>query len=126
MEMDPSQRDGIFTKAEEVGRLLSQTAEYAYLKAAHREIGEDREATEMLNRMRELQERLLDLMDRGEEPPEDLRKELGGLSEEVQGSARYQALISAQTNFDKLMDRVNQAIGRGIRAGEESRIILPS
>lgn len=126
MEMDPNQREGIFTKAEDVGRLLSQTAEYAYLKAAHREIGDDREATEMMNRMRELQEKLLELLDRGEEPPEELRQELGGLSEEVQGSTRYQALISAQANFDKLMDRVNQAIGRGIRAGEESRIILSS
>ncbi len=124
--MDPSERDRIFEQATEVGRLVSQLAEYAYLKAAHREIGADREATEMLNKMREIQEGLLGYIDRGEEPPEDLRNELSELSEQVQQSSRYQSLISAQANFDKLMDRVQLAIGRGIKEGEQSRIILPT
>ncbi len=38
---------------------------------------------------------------------------------------RYQSLISAQANFDKLMDKVNQSIGSGVKEGEQSRIILP-
>ncbi len=124
--MDTNERDKIFEKAAEVGRFVSQTAEYMYLKAAHREIGDDRDATEMLNRMRGLQEQLLGFVDRGEEPPEDLRDQLSELSQEVQQSSKYQGLISAQANFDKLMDRVHQSIGRGIKKGEESRIVLPT
>ncbi|MFQ5889041.1 MAG: YlbF family regulator [Gemmatimonadota bacterium] len=126
MVIDPTDRERIFEKASEVGRLLSQTPEYAYLKAAHREIGSDREATEMLNRMRDLQERILGALDRGEEPARELRDELADLSEKVQRSVRYQSLISAQANFDKLMDKVHEAIGKGIKTGEESRIILPT
>lgn len=126
MNRDPNDRERIFEKAREVGRLLSQTPEYAYLKAAHREIGDDREATSTLNRMREVQESILQAIDRGEEPSEELKQELAELTEKVQQSARYQSLISAQMNFDRLMDRVNEAIGKGIRAGEESRIILPT
>ena len=42
-------RDRIFEKAEELGRVISRTPEYSYLQAAHRDIGDDREATEMLN-----------------------------------------------------------------------------
>ena len=80
----------------------------------------------MLNEMRELQERMLAALERGEEPAEEARERLAELSEEVQRSQRYQSLISAQSNFDKLMDKVNQAIGKGIREGEQSRIILPS
>ena len=126
MTIDPNDRERILEKAKEVGRLLSQTAEYAYLKAAHREIGDDREATETLTRVREVQETMLEAMDRGVEPPAELKRELAELSEKVQRSVRYQSLVSAQMNFDRLMDRVHEAIGKGIRAGEESRIILPT
>ncbi len=119
-------RERIFERAQELGRLLSQTPEYAYLQAAHRDIGDDREATETLNRLRQLQESLLEQVGRGEEPSEELEREFTELQEQIQTSARYQALISAQANFDKLMDRVHRSIGEGIRKGEESRIILPS
>ncbi len=119
-------REKIFEKAGEVGRLIWQAPEYKYLRAAHREIEQDSEATAKLEQMRELQEQILRHLDREEEPPEDLRQQLGQLSQEMQGSVRYQSLISAQANFDKLMEKVNQAIGKGIRAGEESKIILPS
>lgn len=120
------ERERIFEKAEEVGRLISQVAEYAYLQTAHREIGDDREATEMLSELREMQEKLLETVGRGEKPAEEDEQAFTDLQERIQTSARYQALIAAQANFDKLMERVNRAIGEGIRKGEESRIILPS
>lgn len=119
-------RDLMFDKAEDLGRRISQTPEYGYLQAAHREIGDDREATETLNRLRQLQDELLAYVGREEEPSEDLEKEYAEIQERIQGSTRYQALISAQANFDKLMERVHRAIGRGIKKGEESRIIIPS
>jgi len=119
-------RERIFEKAEELGRVISQIPEFAYLQAAHRDIGEDRDATEMLNKLRALQETLLEAVGRGEEPSADEEQEFSELQEKVQTSTRYQALISAQANFDKLMERVHQKIGEGIRKGEESRIIIPS
>jgi len=119
-------RDRIFEKAEELGRLLSQPAEYAYFSAANRDLADDREATETLNRVREVHERLLAHVSRGEEPPADLQQEYTDLQEKVQTSARYQSLIASQINFDKLMDKVHQAIGQGIKKGQESRIIIPS
>jgi cell fate (sporulation/competence/biofilm development) regulator YlbF (YheA/YmcA/DUF963 family) len=97
-----------------------------YLKAAHEQIGADPEASEKLGQVRKLQEELLDCLERGEEPPAEMREQLAALNEEVQASSRYQSLIAAQTNFDKLMEKVNQAIGKGIKAGQQSRIILSS
>ena len=123
--MEPNERDRIFEKAGEVGRLLAQTPEFRYLRAAHREIEEDRESNEMLNQMRQLQEKIVDYFNRDEEPPHELETELADLTERMQASARYQSLIASQANFDKVMDRVNQAIGEGIRAGEQSGIIVP-
>lgn len=123
---DMDERQRITEKAEELGRMIAQTPEYAYLTSAHREIGDDREATEGLNKLRELQETLLAAVGRGEEPDAEAEREFGELQEQIQQSSRYQALIASQANFDKLMERVHQAIGTGIRKGEESRIIIPS
>lgn len=124
--MDMSDRDAIFERATDVGRLISQTPEYAYLRSAMRDIDGDEEARARLDAIRALQEKLIGFLEREEEPPEDLREELGRLSEETQTSARYQSLISAQANFDKLMEKVNHSIGEGVKAGEQSRIIIPS
>ncbi len=123
--MEVNERERIFDKAGEVGRLLAATPEFKYLKAAHREIADDREATDMLTRMRELQEKIVGHFNRDEDPPQELEDELATLTEQMQVSPRYQSLIVSQANFDKLMDRVNQAIGEGIRAGEQSGIIVP-
>lgn len=119
-------RELIFEKAEDLGRVISQMPEYAYLQAAHREIGDDREATETLNRLREIQESLLGAIQRGEQPSPEQEEEYAKLQELIQQSTRYQALISAQSNFDKLMEKIHHSIGKGIKKGEESRIIIPS
>jgi cell fate (sporulation/competence/biofilm development) regulator YlbF (YheA/YmcA/DUF963 family) len=122
--MEATNRDRIFERATEVGRLVSQTAEFRYLKAAHEEISSDKDATGQIDDMRKLQTEIMGFLEKGEEPPEDLRLQLESLSEDMQTSTRYQALISAQANFDKLMEKVQESIGSGIRAGEESRIVI--
>lgn len=122
---DKSTKERILERAAEVGRLVSQTPEFRRLKQAHQDIGDDREVTGRINEMRQLQTDMLQQMERGEEPPEDSRRKLETLSEELQGSTRYQALIAAQANFDRLMEKVQESIGSGIRAGEESRIVIP-
>ncbi len=124
--MESSERDRIFERAGEVGRLISQTAEYAYLKAAHREIEDDEEARGKLEQIDVLRGELGGFLERDEEAPQELLDKLTRLSEEVQTSAKFQSLISAEANFNKLMDRVQGAIGKGIRAGEESKIIIPT
>lgn len=113
-------------KAEELGRLISQTPEWSYLDAANRDIAEDREATETLGKLRSLQDRMLEHIGQNEEPPEELAVEFQTAQEAVQQSARYQSLISSQANFDKLMHAVQHAIGEGIDKGGKSRIIIPS
>ena len=124
--MDMPDRERIFERATEVGRLISQTPEYAYLRSAMRDIDGDEDARGRLDQIRALQEKLIGFLEREEEPPAALREDLGRLSEEMQSSSRYQSLISAQENFDKLMEKVHRSIAEGVKAGEQSRIILPS
>lgn len=126
LERDKENRQAIMEKARRLGRLVAQTAEYSYLARAQQEISDDREATEALNRLRELQDELVSHVERGEEPPEDLLEERQELAQELQRNSRYQSLVAAQSNFDKLMKKVNQAIGKGMKKGRDSKIILPS
>ena len=120
------ERDRLLEKAREVGRIISQLPEYAYVRAARREMDEDREATETLRRMRDLQEEMMRALAAGESPAEERQREFETLQEQIQVNTRYQALVSSQANFERLMERVDGAIGEGIRKGEESRIILPT
>lgn len=123
---DPDRKSRIMDKAQELGRMLGQTAEYEYLQAANRDIADDRDATELLNRAKELQEEAVSHLEKGEDPPEDVADELEEVRGKIQGSARYQSLVAAQSNFDKLMQKVQRAISEGMKKGEESRIVMPS
>jgi len=118
--------DAIAERAREVGRLISQTEEYRALRRANEKIGEDRDAVTLLNKLQELQEALSDALRRGTEPTREQADEYEKLLGDLQAKSNYQAVVAAQSNFDRLMMRVNEEIGRGIEAGEQSRIILPS
>ncbi len=115
----------MFEKAGELGRLISQMPEYAYLSAARREIGEDKKATALLKEIRELQAKLVEAAGRGEEPDSATEEAFEALQDKIQTNTRYQLLISSQANFDKLMSRVDRAISEGVQKGRESRIIVP-
>jgi len=63
------------------------------------------------------------MIERGEEPPPAMEQELDTLLQGVELNPAYQRAIVAQTNFDKLMMRVNEFISEGIRTGAVSKII---
>lgn len=117
--------DGISERAREIGRLLSQTDEYKAVRRANERLGEDRETITLMNRLAELEEQITSSLRSGREPEAALQDEFASLAEQIQQRSVYQALISAQTNFERMMARINEEIGRGIEAGEQSRIILP-
>lgn len=118
--------EAIQEKAREIGRLLSQTEEYKALKRANERLSDDREVVELLNRLAGLEEELSTSLRSGREPTPEQEKEYETTAEQLQSKSGYQALVAAQSNFDRLMMRINEEIGQGIKAGESSRIILPS
>jgi cell fate (sporulation/competence/biofilm development) regulator YlbF (YheA/YmcA/DUF963 family) len=115
----------IWERAREVGRLVAQSDEYGSFTRANARLTEDREAVARLNRLHELEERFTAAMQRGEAPGEAEQDEYEKIAGEVQVSPSYQAFEVARTNFDRLMMRVNEEIARGVKEGEQSRIILP-
>lgn len=118
--------EGITEKSQELGRLLGQTDEYKALERARKRVEEEREMVELLNELAGMEEAIARALQKGEQPDEETRQAYEEAFSQLQGSSAYQGLVAAQTNFDKLMGRVNEAIGKGISAGAQSRIILPS
>lgn len=112
-------------KARDLGRLIGQTEEYKALDRARKRLAEERETTVLLNRLAELEAGIAKGLEQGEEPSEETAVAYEHAFGELQGSPVYQSLVAAQSNFDKLLARVNDEIGKGMEAGAQSRIILP-
>ena len=116
----------MYEKAKELGNALARTDEYRALRKAIDTADEVRELVELRNRIRELETEIETLMRAGREPDEDITKVYAELTEELQTKPEFQRLISAQTNFEKVMFKVNETVTKGIEEGGDSRIILSS
>lgn len=117
--------EAIQEKAKEIGRLLVQTPEYAALKRANAKLSDDREAVTLLNKLSSLEGELTGELRAGREPSQEKQDEYERTVESLQQQTIYQEVVSAQSNFERLMARINEEIARGIESGEQSRIILP-
>ncbi|HJP61708.1 MAG TPA: YlbF family regulator [Gemmatimonadaceae bacterium] len=113
-------------KAKELGRLIGQSPEYQGLKRSSDALNEDREAVTLLQQMEKLRSEAQQFIQRGENPTEEMEKQLDELLEKIQSQSVYQRAVAAQENFDKLMLRVNQWIMEGMKKGAASPIITLS
>jgi len=111
--------------ARDLGKALARTEEYQTLKRTLSGTADDRELAELRTELEGLEGQIEAALRAGNEPNEELKTGYEGAVERLQVSATYQRLVSAQTNFDKVLLKVNQTIQEGITEGAESRIIMP-
>lgn len=113
----------IHEKAKELGRLIGQSDEYKTLRRARQHLEEVPELGQQLDRLQRVAETLERKAMQGQEPPEEQVNEYESLLSTIQADARYQGLVAAQANFDKLMLKVNEQMVDGMRKGADSPII---
>ena len=118
--------EGMTEKARELGRVIGQTPEFKTLQRARTALSEDREAVALMNRLAELETEIAGALQSGEEPGQQAQQDYEAAFGKLQGSSLYQSLVASQSNFEKLLARVNEEIGKGMEMGAQSRIILPS
>lgn len=116
----------IAERAKDLGRVVGQSDEYKALRRARQQIDEAKELKEKLDDLQGVAERLERTTQEGGDPPPEHVEEYERLLGTIQADSRYQQLVAAQTNFDKLMMRVNEQIVDGMRKGAESSIITLS
>jgi cell fate (sporulation/competence/biofilm development) regulator YlbF (YheA/YmcA/DUF963 family) len=110
-------------KAKDLGRMIGQSAEYQAVKRANDAITGDKSAMSLLQQMEEIRTDAHTMIERGEQPTEEMEQQLNDLLGTVQQNPAYQRLIVAQENFDKTMARVNGWILEGMKKGAASPII---
>ena len=113
-------------KAKDLGRLIGQSDEYGALRRAQERVSEARELREKLEKLRQLADALERTASEGTPPAEPDVAAYDDLLSAIQVDPLYQAVVSAQANFDKLMLKVNDQIMDGIRKGAASPIITLS
>ena len=110
-------------KAREHGRIIGQSTEYQAVKRSNDALNGDREAVTLMRQMDEIRQSAQEMIDRGENPTQEMEEQLDALLMQVQTNAVYQRAAVAQENFDKIMMRVNNWILEGIKKGATSSII---
>jgi cell fate (sporulation/competence/biofilm development) regulator YlbF (YheA/YmcA/DUF963 family) len=118
--------EGMIEKARDLGRLIGQTEEYKAMERARERFAGDKEAVEQVNKLSQMESDISKALQRNEEPDETQREAYEQAFSTLQGNAAYQAMIAAQSNFDRILTKVNEEISRGVELGAQSRIILPS
>ena len=113
-------------KAVDLGRLIGQSEEYKALTHAREAIEGEKELNGKLEQLQKIAEGLEQKVAQGQEPEQSEADEYDRFLGEIQGDAAYQRMVSAQSNFDKLMLRVQDQILEGMRKGAESPIITLS
>ncbi len=112
-------------KAVELGRLIGQTEEFKTVNRARDAIEDVTEIKAQTQRLEALAQRIEQHVREQKEPPKDATEEYEQLLSSIQAHPKYQQLISAQSNFDKIMHVVNEKILEGMKLGVESSIIIP-
>ena len=110
-------------KAQELGRLIGQSTEYKAMRRAEGSLREDPEAQKRLEIISRLTREFDEMIAQGQAPDEAKAKEYESTLREFELSPVGQAYLVARANVDKLMAKVNQAIGTGIERGATSGII---
>lgn len=110
-------------KAKELGRVIGQSPEYQAVKRSSEALNSDREAVTILQQMEKIRLEAQQMVQRGEQPTQEMEQQLDELLTKVQSNSVYQSAISAQENFDKVMYQVNNWIMEGMKKGATSSII---
>lgn len=110
-------------KAEDLGRVLGQTDEYKALRRATEALREDQAVQKVLAEAERLAQEIERAAQQGNEPTKEQVEQYDQALQTVQSNSVYQQMVSAQSNFEKLMARINARIYEGIKKGAASPII---
>jgi cell fate (sporulation/competence/biofilm development) regulator YlbF (YheA/YmcA/DUF963 family) len=116
----------IYDMAKQLGGALARTDEYQALKRASEAAEEDRDLVTLRNRLNSIEAEIEANLRAGQEPSQDQKERYSEAAQELQAMPAFQKVVAAQSNFEKVMHKVNQTVAQGIEEGAQSRIIISS
>jgi cell fate (sporulation/competence/biofilm development) regulator YlbF (YheA/YmcA/DUF963 family) len=116
----------IWEKAQELGRLIGQAAEYQALRRAEAALRDDKPTVVKLETIQRLTREIDQQMAAGQLPDQAASEGYEAAIRDLETSVTGQAYVVARANFDKVMTRVNEQIAAGMEKGAASSIITLS
>jgi cell fate (sporulation/competence/biofilm development) regulator YlbF (YheA/YmcA/DUF963 family) len=113
----------IWDKAQDLGRMIGQSAEYQALKRAEATLREDKDTVAKLDQIQTLARKVDQVVSQGQMPDQATAEAYETAVRDLETSTVGQAYVVARANFEKLMSRVNQQISEGMEKGATSSII---
>ncbi len=113
----------IWDKAQDLGRLIGQSAEYQALRRAESTLREDKDTVAKLDQIQTLARQVDQLVAQGQMPDQATAESYETAVRDLEMSPVGQAYVVARSNFEKLMAKVNQQISEGMDKGATSSII---
>ncbi len=107
--------DEVEKKAKELGNEISKTDEYQELERTSKNVQENAEANQMIDKIQDLQQKIQFAQQSGVQPSEEHIKEFNELKQQMNANLTIQAYAKAQEEFNKLMQEVNESITKGIK-----------
>ena len=113
----------IWDKAQDLGRLIGQSAEYQALRRAETTLRDDKETVAKLDQIQTLARQVDQIVSAGQMPDQATAEAYETAVRELEMSPVGQSYVVARANFEKLMSKVNQQISEGMEKGATSSII---
>jgi cell fate (sporulation/competence/biofilm development) regulator YlbF (YheA/YmcA/DUF963 family) len=113
----------IWDKAQDLGRLIGQSAEYQALRRSEAALREDKDTVAKLDQIQILARKVDQVVSQGQMPDQATAEAYEAAVRDLETSTVGQAYVVARANFEKLMSRVNQQISEGMEKGATSSII---
>lgn len=113
----------IWDKAQELGRLIGQSPEYQALRRAETSLREDKDTVSKLEQIQTLARQVDQVVAQGQMPDAATAESYENAVRDLETSPVGQSYVVARSNFEKLMNRVNQQISEGMEKGAASSII---
>lgn len=113
----------IWDKAQDLGRLIGQSAEYQALRRAEATLREDKDTVAKLDTIQTLARQVDQMVSTGQMPDQATAESYESAVRDLEMSSVGQAYVVARSNFEKLMSKVNQQISEGMEKGVTSSII---
>lgn len=106
-------------KAENLADEIVNSDEYEELKSKEEVMQADDDAKALLEEFQSQQQRAQMAQMNGQEPGEDVQKEMQNLQAKMQKNDKVKEFMEAQQKFNKVMETVNQVISSALQGEEE-------
>lgn len=97
-------------KAAELAAAIKESEEYKGLQSARARVKLDPNASDLLDRLQLLQDKIIGLQQQGQAITQEVVEELRTLEGQMQLNLTLRHMVEAQQKFEDLMDGVNQIL----------------